>query len=299
MPEALPYRGASDDHVRAGAWTVVVDGEPKPMPSWLEEWDYAMPISARRQVELDCQGIRDESGLDESTAIGLVVTWRVTGSLLNGLARPPRVLTLDSGTTLVDLSVDLAGTDLGPAIELETVLVLLSGSHLSAAPIASRAASALWRDKKKMRLLGGESQFPLAIVNFAPLGLQADAPWWLVIGVDLEAPAMGQVQLLINERFAVVVAAVKDEAGTPSGPAIRSALRADVGRTLVERALSEDEVLDRDDWPDDSLGEVLRAIVRSRVGGQPADLKREMETDPVAWAARMAGTFHLFSEVTA
>jgi hypothetical protein len=299
MPEAYPYRPADDDHVRAGAWTMLVNDEPAVLPAWLEEWDYGTPISVRRQVEVDCAGVVQDTGLDHSTSVGLVVGWRVSGSLLSGVAGPPHALKLDSGTTLVDLAVDLAGVDLGPALELETILFLIGHHSPPTDPIAHREASVLWRDKQKVRLQGDESQFPLAIIDFVGRGLQSGAPWQLTIGDDLEAPAMGQIQLLINERFSTVVAAVTDTDATPSGPAVRSALRADVGRTLVERALREEEVLERETWPDDSLGGVLSAVVRARFSERPAELKRVMETDPVTWAALTAQTFGLFQGLVA
>jgi hypothetical protein len=299
VPEALPHRVATSDHVRPGAWMLVVDGAPRPMPPWLVDWEYATSVIARRQIELDGEGIRREVGLPASTRVVAAITWRVADSLLNGAVRAETTTTLADGVSVIDLEVRLPGWDLGPALQLETVLLLADQHPDPGAPLAWRRASVLWKDGHKLRLMGDESQFPMAITNFAAQGLLDGAPWQLRVGQDLEAPAMGQIQLLVNERFPAVTAAVRDPASTPSGPAIRSALKVDIGRSMVERALSDDELLERNDWPEGSLGEVLETVVRSRLGEPPAQLKELRDRDPVAWSGRVASAFALFAEVDA
>jgi hypothetical protein len=296
MPEALPHRVATDDHVRPGAWFLVDQDEQRPMPTWLVDWDCSTTVVARRQIELDGNGIRDEVGLPASTRLLAAATWRVTHSLLNGMVRAAAPTTLADGSRVVDLEIRLSGLDLGPALELETVLLLADTRSHQGDPVAWRRASVLWKDRRKLRLMGDESQFPMAITSFPAQGLDDGAPWLLIVGQNLEAPAMGQIQLLINERFSTVTAAVQGTS-TPSGSAIRSTLKVDVGRTLVERALSDDELLTHDDWPDDSLGQVLSSIVRTRLGEDPTLLRELRDRDPVRWAGRIASAFGLFAEV--
>ena len=296
MPDALPYRSASDNSVRAGAWTLVTDGDAHPMPVWLEVWDYAMPIEARREIEIDGELLTAETALAPDTQVAVGVNWRVDSSAVNGPIVGPRGLRLSDGTRLVDLELMLAGDQLGPAVEFETFVMLESVTRRPDGPIACRPGSVLWRDKKKLKLLGNESQFPLATVNFALHGLPPGTPWTLMVDNELEAPVMGQVQLLVNERFPAVVAAVRGE-DQPSAAAIRSALQVDVGRMLVERALCDEELLSRSEWPDESLGQVLRTLVASRVRGPLKDLKSQMENDPVGWSARMNESFRLFADV--
>jgi hypothetical protein len=295
MAEALPYRVAGDTSVRAGAWTLVRDGEVGPIPAWIEAWDYSMSVHVSRQIEIDPAALRDDTGLQPQDVVQVAVTWRVAGSLLNGATMGGVPIGLDDASTVVEIGLELPGTDLGPALELETTLLLTAPAGSRSGPVAHRPGSVLWRDTKRLKLLGDESQFPMAIVDFAAQGLAARGPWTLLLGSDLEAPVMGQAQLLVNTAFPTVVAAVREGDG-PSAAAIRSTLGADVGRMLVERALVDDEVVQRSDWPDESLGQVLRALVISRIGGSFQELKLQMKTDPIAWSARMSETFRLFAE---
>ena len=153
----------------------------------------------------------------------------------------------------------------------------------------------LWQDTKKVRLHGDSSQFPLSVVDFAEADLDPGAPWYVDLGNDLELPAMGAILLLLNERHPLVVAAAKDPSSErPELAVIRSVMFADVGRTLVEYALGQED-LERD-WPDDSLGAVLKAVIKSYFGQSVAELRLLRDTDPVRWSATAASSLGLLRE---
>lgn len=306
MPEAFPYRAAIEDDIDAGGWIIVgADGE-RSMPQWLVDWDYTTPVTLRRRIEVDLEGMRIATGLPAASHVIAAATWRVARSELTGAIRSEAPACLSEGRGILELNVTLDGLDLGPALELETVLLLNAAAAPTPKPIAWRRASVLWRDKHKLTLMGNESQLPTAITDFAARGLPGSAPWTLSLGASLDAPAMGQIQLLINQRFEAVRAAATATIRNAADAAILSAMKVDVGRTLVERALSEDEVLDRDDWLEDSLGMVLRQSLlkaRDAVGtrtDEPLDQLRELrDNDASAWAMYMAAAFGLFAEVDA
>src|SRR5262249_47303958 len=147
----------------------------------------------------------------------------------------------------------------------------------------------------RVRLYGDASRFPVTTVDFADHGLDPAAPWWLEIGSELELPAMGAVQLLLNSRFPLVVEAARDlDPARPELAVLRSSLYADIGRTLVEHALAREDV--QQEWPEDSLGEILVGLLAARFREPLPDLRALRHRDPAAWSARLAATFGLFRE---
>jgi hypothetical protein len=150
----------------------------------------------------------------------------------------------------------------------------------------------LWRDSKTVRLHGDASQFPLEVVDFSAHGINPSAPWFLQVNSDLDMPVMGAVQLLVNARFPKVVEALVQAASNdPVHVAIRSSLTADVGRTLVEHLIAMDE--ESQDWPDESLGDVLRKLARGQMHGDATHLRGQRDTDAAAWASDSAAAFGL------
>jgi hypothetical protein len=106
---------------------------------------------------------------------------------------------------------------------------------------------------------------------------------------------MGAIQLLLNSRFSLVTAAARNlETDQPELAVVRSQLFADVGRTLVEFALARDEP--HREWPDDSVGSVLRSLLASHFHESTQDLQRLRDQDPTAWAAKLAASFGLLRE---
>ena len=75
---------------------------------------------------------------------------------------------------------------------------------------------------------------------------------------------------------------------------MRSTLYSDVARTLVEFALVQDDL--QEEWPDDSLGDVLATLIASRFHEPVDELRRLRIHDPVAWSALVEARFGLFRE---
>jgi len=199
-----------------------------------------------------------------------------------------------SGTLHPEIAIEIPGRLLGSTVTLSTALILREETPQTEGPVAWRRGSILWRDLKKTRLYGDASQFPVTEVDFADCGLDASAPWFLEIGAELELPAMGAVQLLLNSRFPLVVAAAREQGDDrPDLAVVRSQLFADIGRTLTEFALAQDKI--EQEWPEDSLGSVLSTALR-RFREPVSDLRRIRDHDPPAWAAKMAASFGLLRE---
>jgi hypothetical protein len=291
MADALPYFVPSEDAIRPGAWTTEIRGSTTGLPEWLPYWDMSQVLHAGRELEIDVDRVYRETRLPRACRLGLSVAF------ISDLEDNACDVTLDGsgGTAHPRLEVEIPGQLLGGTLVLSTSLVLQDAATEVEGPVASRRGSILWSDLKKVRLYGDASQFPVSEVDFAECGLDPAAPWYLEIDGDLELPAMGAIQLLLNSRFPLVCSAARDVGGDrPELAVIRSQLFADIGRTLTEFALARDEP--EHDWPEDSLGIVLRSLLRSRFREPTKDLQNLRDQDPAAWAARVAASFGLLRE---
>jgi hypothetical protein len=289
--EAFPYLAASDEAVRAGAWTADLGGGQGGLPEWIADWELSRRLDVRRRIEVDPEVLRRDTGLDEKARFNFAVTFES--------AFDDAAVVVPFGaageTASVEVAAQLDGSLLAGSVALTTTLVLAERGRVNGdPPIAHRRASVLWRDTAKIRLHGDASQFPLTVVDFAALGLPPGAPWFVEFAGELESPAMGAIRLMVNEANTTVVEAIKHlEDGATDLSGIRSALFADVGRTLVEHALARPDL--NDEWPEDSLGLALRAVL-SRFKEAPSELRAQRDHDPQGWASRMSATFGLMRE---
>ena len=292
MADAPPYVSTVGGGRQGGAWTMEIDGGSiGELPGWLPYWDMSQTFRAGRDLDIDLGRVYEESRLPEACSLGLSVVF------MSEIEDEVCGITFDEtgGTVHSRLDVEIPGRLLGTTVVLSTALVLRESAQGGDGPVAHRRGSILWSDLKKVRLYGDSSQFPVAELDFAEHGLDPAAPWFLEIDRDLELPAMGAIQLLLNSRFPLVTTAARTVGGDrPELAVVRSELFADVGRTLVEFALARDEP-DRE-WPEDSLGAVLRSLLTSRFHEPIADLHRLRDNDPTVWAARVAGSFGLLRE---
>jgi hypothetical protein len=286
MPDARPYRVADRDSVRAGAWSMTTPTGERALPEWLDTWDLGRRLDVRRRLVLDGEAFRRSTALTQESALAIGVVL-ATQSFTMTIARE-RVRLIDGAMT-IDLTAELSGRLAADVATLRTTVTLDEAPASSAPRTATRRGSVLWQDRCVVRLHGDSSQFPITVIEFGKAdGFDAAAPWQLDLGTDLERPAMGMVRLFVNRRFAHVVEGLTGDVDGPGAALLRSMMFADVGRTLVERALSIDDL--ESDWPEESLGAVLRDLT-ARLSVPLDALRKERETDPMAWAARCHATF--------
>jgi hypothetical protein len=147
----------------------------------------------------------------------------------------------------------------------------------------------LWSDRFSVLLQGDAVLFPLAVADFHDLPYPTKASWYLEVGDDLEAAALGSVLLLANERREVVVKALTAAAApTDADRRVLSTLRTDVLRSLVERALSNEDFLDEVDYPTGSLGALFTAVLERMFPAFTVEaLRRERLLEPVLFTARV------------
>jgi hypothetical protein len=295
---AWPYRRIRSGLVKAAAWAIDPDSDSeKDAPGILPEWDYQTNLRMRRRISVDLPACREVAGLPIDAPLAVSVRWNAVPSLLRGSAAwvPLRD---DQQEYLVD--VEILGERLGGVVRLETTIVLAGGIEPRPA-VAHLVGSSLWSDSIEMRLQGDAPLFPIAQIPFSQSSLPDKAAWFLELGSDLNATALGAIQLLVNQEHPTIVAAV-GRAGTPNDVdrAVLSTLKSDVVRTMLERALGDEAFGMTEHFEKDTLGAVLQGLIRTYMSNYLDDdlleIRRIRETDPPMFAAVVQAATDLLAD---
>lgn len=295
MSRALPYRVADPDSVRAGAW--LLEKEPgifAPLPPHLPDWDYATDLRLRRDLEIDVAEVRLRAGLDNEIQLAVGVLWTSDQHLRGRSAVTP---VEGESSVAVSLDFDLVGWQLGAVLTLETRLYLMNEGPENPGPVAHRPGSELWADQQRVALQGSSARFPVALVDPSRFGLDVRAPWFLKIRPEIATPALGAVQLLVNEKNELARNAVESPTGSETSAAVTSTMRYDIGRALVEFALGHDELWDGTEFEEDSLAVSLQLLLKRLFPNEsPSVVRGRRETDPAGYAADLAGALGLLGD---
>jgi hypothetical protein len=293
VTRVFPFLRPPGDVVTVGPWSRMTPDGGEPLPATLVDWDYDTSLSLLRPLAVDALRARRLSGLSEDSALDLSVQWFSSSSALRGRAWRSALPSVDGHESAIEF--ELPGGDLGGTLELVTTLILRSPATGSSPAAPSRPGSVLWSDTHRVVLQGDNTLFPIAPADFHDLPYPTGAGWYLHIDEDLEAAALGSILLLVNERHEVVMRAVT-AASSPSEADRRvlSTLRTDVLRTLVERALTHEDLVDEVDYPAGSLGALLLHVVRHAFPAFSLEaLRRERATAPALFSCRIQDTSDL------
>ncbi|MFH8734704.1 MULTISPECIES: hypothetical protein [unclassified Streptomyces] len=293
---ALPYRVPPRDVVAAEAWSLVTPDGEVPLPEAIDDWDYQMDLHLRRRVRVDLARARAAAGLPEDTDLQLSVVWTATGSNLRGPGRLARLS--GAGPNTVDLDVRLRGADLGGVLLLDTALVLAERRDDARPAAPRRAGSVLWDDGVELRLQGDAPQFPMAVIDFSHTSFPNGAAWHIQISGELESAAMGSLLLLVNERNTATAEAFQNAARPRAvDRVVLSAVYADVARTMIEHALSQDDFTDEADHPEDSLGATLLSLFHRLFPEQSiTDVRLRRQHAPSLFASELQAAVKIFEE---
>ncbi|MFG2653722.1 hypothetical protein [Streptomyces sp. NPDC048425] len=293
---ALPYRVPPSDVVAADSWSLVTPDGEIPLPEAIADWDYQMDLHLRRRVRVDLARARSAAGLPEDTELLLSVVWTATGSNLRGPGRLARLNGTGPGT--VDLDVRLRGADLGGVLLLDTALVLAERRDDARPAAPRRAGSVLWDDGVELRLQGDAPQFPMAVIDFSHTSFPNGAAWHIQISGELDSAAMGSLLLLVNERNTATAEAFQNAARPRAvDRVVLSAVYADVARTMIEYALSQDDFMDEADHPEDSLGATLLSLFHRLFPEQSiTDVRLRRQHAPSLFASELQAAVKIFEE---
>ncbi|WP_433611639.1 hypothetical protein [Prescottella agglutinans] len=295
MSRAYPFMRPPKTTIVAGPWSRSTADGTEELPQEMPDWDYDTVLSICRPVHIDGLRARQLGGLADDAEIDLSVRWASSSSSLRGRAWRAAVPAQDG----IDMNIEfeLAGDELGGVLELETILTLRRSTEGGSPAAARRPGSVLWSDKFSILLQGDAVLFPLAVADFHDLPYPTKASWYLEVGDDLEAAALGSILLLANERREVIVNALAG-AASPSDADRRvlSTLRTDVQRALIERALTHEDFDEDAQYPAGSLGALLAAVLRFSFPAFSLEaLRRERLVEPALFTSRIQDATNLLA----
>jgi hypothetical protein len=215
-------------------------------------------------VIVDAERFARETGLDLQD-VGLSVSWTSSTTTMTDAA-PPVFFDL-SGAAIVDLL--LVGERVSGVVTLRTTVSLLRLTSRQMTGVAAIPGSILAEDVRRVVLEKNSAMFPVHVIDFAHTRLSPTASWHLETSTDLAAPFYGTFRVLINERDRELGGAVVRGAKDKRQQALVDELHAGVAAMLLELALHlSEELREREQWPADSVGDVLaRTLAVSPLSG--------------------------------
>ena len=297
MTRAYPYRRPPADVVATGPWLRVGTDTLDELEADLPDWDYGTVLRLRRPLRVDGARARRSCGLGPDAEIDLSVCWASSSSALRDRIWRAALPTDDD--VAMEIEFDLPGGELGGRLDLDTVMTLrFRGADTGSPAAPSRPGSVLWRDVQPVLLQGDTVLFPLSVVDFIDLPYPTGSAWHLELGHNLEAQALGSILLLANKRREVVTTALTSAANpSEADRRVLSAIRTDVIRSLVERAITDEHFDLDEDYPTGSIGALLVAVFRSAFPERSLDaLRRERRYEPILFTTRIQNATDLLAE---
>ncbi|MEU8003157.1 hypothetical protein AB0B66_18520 [Catellatospora sp. NPDC049111] len=228
-----------------------------PLPEAVDGWDPGTDLHVGRRVRVDPERFRQETGL-ELADVALAVSWTSSTTQMTEAAPPVR---FDAGGTAV-ADTTLVGDRLSGVLSLRSTVSLVRPPVERAVAVAAVPGSVLAEQVQRVVLENVSSMFPVHEIDFAHTWLSPTASWHLETSVDLTAPFYGTFRVLINKRDSELSSAVSRGAKDKRQQALLDELQAGVAALLLELALHlHAELAERDDWPLDSVGDVLSRTV--------------------------------------
>ncbi|TLP62016.1 hypothetical protein [Microbispora triticiradicis] len=273
---------------------MLLDAEEwRPLPDAVEGWDPGTNLRAARRVHIDSGRFSQETGLDLAD-VAVTVSWTSSTTSMTEAALPVKFD--QSGTAIVDTI--LVGERLSGILSLRSTVGLVRASQGRRAGVATIPGSVLVEHVQRVVLENVSSMFPVHEIDFSHTRLSPAASWHLETSTDLTAPFYGTFRVLINKRDRELSTAVTRGAKDRRQQALLDELQAGVAALLLELALHlRAELSEREEWPPDSVGDVLeRTLAASPLPlvapPSPADLS-DFRTQ-VTGAVRNLGRGRIF-----
>ncbi|MGA4993733.1 hypothetical protein [Nonomuraea bangladeshensis] len=234
-------------------WFLLDADEWKPMPDAIDGWDPGTDLRVARRVRVDASRFLQETGLT-LTDVALTVSW--TSSTTDMTEAAPVARFDSNGTALIDAT--LVGERLSGILLLRSTVSLTGVAPGREVGVASVPGSVLTEHSQRVVLESMSSMFPVHEIDFSHTRLSSTASWHLETTTELTAPFYGTFRVLINKRDRELRTAVARGAKDKRQQALLDELQAGVAALLLELALHlREELAEREEWPPDSVGDVL------------------------------------------
>lgn len=260
--ESLPYRTVREDRVRA-FWYLGLNGTGHELPERLSGWDPVRPVEATVKAEIDVEGALADVGLDRPDNVVVALVWSSSGTRMRGCAEKTS-LRADPQQQSLTLECSIPGEQLAESVDL-SVLVVLAEPLIGAPPLTPRRAGArLWSQTRNVALSNQIGRFPMQWVDFGEAGLPADASWYLDWQPrDLHRRVDNGLCLLLNSKNEWLQTALREsETEDDRLSLLTRMIRYDVGRTMLMRALHNDELVeDPESFERGTLGATISYLI--------------------------------------
>src|SRR5438552_14138083 len=115
---APPFRLSRMERVQAGPWLLGPTGKLMPNPESIEHWDYATTLVIERELTIDVEGVRRDTGLAATVPLIAGIRWHSGWTNLRG------VTGMTSVTPSMTIRGAVSGELLGGWLRLEAFLAL-------------------------------------------------------------------------------------------------------------------------------------------------------------------------------
>ncbi|MFI7053295.1 hypothetical protein ACIBLB_14670 [Streptosporangium canum] len=208
-------------------------------------------------MRVDVARFVQETGLDLAD-VALTVSW--TSSTTDMTEAAPAVKFDPNGMAIVDTT--LVGERLSGTLSLRSTISLVRPSIGREVGVAMVPGSVLADHVQRVVLESMSSMFPVHEIDFSYTRLSPTASWHLETSTELTAPFYGTFRVLINKRDRELRTAVARGIKDRRQQALLDELQAGIAALLLELALHlRAELSEREEWPPDSVGDVLARTV--------------------------------------
>lgn len=184
------------------------------------------------------------------------------------------------------------GTEVGGTLTITARIVLAVPDSAPLSPLAPNLPSAiLWQDRRRFRLEGGGSRFPVVGTSFAESGLAEGrrSLWYLSCTPDLDASDTGSIRLYLNTDHPAIISMLQHPEAKDS-MTLSEMLRHDVLRQLIHTALRCEDLQDSHDYGEGTLGELFVNLIRRYFPDRSlSDLRSQHDNDPGELEAVLQG----------
>jgi len=234
-------------------WMLLEAQEWSPLPDAVDGWDPGTDLRVVRRVHVDADRFVEETGL-ELKDVMLTVSWTSSTTDMTEASPPVR---FDAGGFAIADTI-LIGNRLSGILTLRSTVSVTRPPMRRRIGVAAIPGSVLAEQVQRVVLESASSMFPVHEIDFSHTRLSPTASWHLETSTDLTAPFYGTFRVLINKRDRELSAAVSRGSKDRRQQALVDDLQAGVAALLSELALHlRDDLAEREDWPPDSVGDVL------------------------------------------